>query len=506
VSLARRVALAVAAGLGLLGIVLRVSDLGTYGLWNDEAWVALCTRVQGFQQFWLSLSVTPVLWAVTLKVWSLVGSSEGWLRGVPFVASVLGLWAAYRIGRDVVGHPAGGLLPLGVLAVDVHSLALGKVLKQYSAEALCALLAFEAAGRFARSGERRALVLLVVVLALGIGFANAQLFVGPPLLGALLVVTLARGDRRRAAWVAVAGVGVGAWYLGCYRFLIAPRVLPSVQSYFAGKYAPPGDLSAALAAVWAALERDLAITWGTPLLPRAALILAAVALLAGAGPVEAIALAGIVAEVTLLSSWQRFPIGEPRVLLFLLTLLTVYAAAAVGPAVVWAWRRPLLRPVVAVALAVAALAFVRRHEWTGLASARQVEDMGPLVRRVEDERRPGEPVLLYHRSGYVYAYYRHRTPVLFPNPAASVGYIPIFDDPDVTIIDGPHAAAVADAAFAKNTRVWFLGSRLLANDWALIAPALKRPGWEVEELPRQNALSLRLWRSTSQVETGADGR
>ena len=76
----RRVALVVAAGLGLLGIGLRLSDLGTYGFWNDEAWVALCTRVQGLPQFWLSLSVTPVLWGVTLEVWSLFGSSEGWLR------------------------------------------------------------------------------------------------------------------------------------------------------------------------------------------------------------------------------------------------------------------------------------------------------------------------------------------------------------------------------------------------------------------------------------------
>ena len=493
--LVRRAALVLAALLALAGIALRASELGTYGFWNDEAWVALCTRVQGFQQFWLSLSVTPVLWAVTLKVWSLFGSGEGWFRGVPFVASVLGLWAAYRIGRDLVGHPAGGLLPLAVLGVDVHSLALGKVLKQYSAEALAALLAFEWAARFARTGERRALLVLVAVLAVGIGFANAEVFVGPPLVGALLVVTLARGDRRRAAWAAVAGVAVGLWYLVCYRFLIAPRVLPSVQSYFAGKYAPAGSLPAALAAVWQALERYLAMTWGPPLLAPALLLVGAVALLAGAGPVEAIALAGVVAEVTLMSSWQRFPIGEPRVLLFLLTLLTVYAAAAVGPAVAWAWRRASLRPVAVAALAFAALVFVRQRSWIGLSSAHQVEDLGPLIRRVEAERRPGEPVLLYYRSGYVYAYYQRRTPVLFPNPSVSVGYIPILDDPDVTIIDAAHAQVVADAAFAKHTRVWFLGSRIRADDWQRISPTLKRPGWQLEELPRQNALALRLWQS-----------
>jgi len=69
---------------------------------------------------------------------------------------------------------------------------------------------------------------------------------------------------------------------------------------------------------------------------------------------------------------------------------------------------------------------------------------------------------------------------------------------------------VADAAFARNTRVWFLGSRLLSSDWALIAPALKRPGWQMEELPRQNALSIRLWRAAQArgeaVETPGGGR
>ena len=54
-------------GLALAGVALRLRAFGQFGFWNDEAWVALSTRVDDFEQFWLSLSVTPVLWAATLR-------------------------------------------------------------------------------------------------------------------------------------------------------------------------------------------------------------------------------------------------------------------------------------------------------------------------------------------------------------------------------------------------------------------------------------------------------
>ena len=58
---------AVAGSVALAALVYRLQDVGRYGFWNDEAWVALSTRVAGFAQFWLSLSTTPILWAATLR-------------------------------------------------------------------------------------------------------------------------------------------------------------------------------------------------------------------------------------------------------------------------------------------------------------------------------------------------------------------------------------------------------------------------------------------------------
>lgn len=490
----RRFVLLVAGALALVGIGLRAWNLGTYGFWNDEAWVALCTRVQGLRAFWLAIAPTPVLWAVTLDVWSVLGTGEGWLRGLAFVASVAGLWMAFRLGRRIAGHPAGGLLPLAILAVEPLSVAHAKLLKQYSAEAVLALLAFDATARFAAGGERRALVGLAIVLALGVGFANSQLLLGPPLLAALLATMLARRDWTRARWVAFAGVAIASWDVAWFRLVIAPRLLPSLGAYFAQEYAPAGSLSAALRAVVGTLERDLTPAFGSVLLLRALAALALVVTLWRHATLAVAALA-LVVEVTLLSSWHRFPIGEPRVLLFLLTVLAVLLSAAVAPAVAWSWRRAWFRPVAVVAGLAAAAVFARDHDWRDLADVHQIEDLGPLVRQVEAERRPGEPLLLYRSSIFVYAYYQRRTPLLLPNPTTTVGYAPVIDDPDVVLVDGASLPKAADAAFAKATRVRFLGSRMHVPDPSRVRLALQRPGWRLDEWARPNALLLRATRT-----------
>ena len=56
-----------ACAIALAGIALRLEDVGRYGFWNDEAWVAIATRVEGLQQFLLALSVTPIGWGALLE-------------------------------------------------------------------------------------------------------------------------------------------------------------------------------------------------------------------------------------------------------------------------------------------------------------------------------------------------------------------------------------------------------------------------------------------------------
>ena len=105
-ALAGRSLRAAACVVGLVGVVLRIATVGRPGFWNDEAWVALSTRVSGVAQFLLSLSVTPVLWAALLRPLALLPlPPEISLRLLPFAFGVATLWLAWRLGWRLVDHP-----------------------------------------------------------------------------------------------------------------------------------------------------------------------------------------------------------------------------------------------------------------------------------------------------------------------------------------------------------------------------------------------------------------
>src|SRR5262249_57989874 len=65
---------------GCGGAALRVWGFGQYGFWNDEAWVAISTRVEGARQTLLALCVTPLVWGLLLRPLALAGPPEGFLR------------------------------------------------------------------------------------------------------------------------------------------------------------------------------------------------------------------------------------------------------------------------------------------------------------------------------------------------------------------------------------------------------------------------------------------
>ena len=171
--------------IGGIAIGLRLEGFGRYGFWTDEVWVALSTRVSA-SQYWLAISITPVLWAVLLKAISVLpGPPEVVLRLLPLAGSLLTVWGAGRLATNLDG-PIAGLLAAAVVAVDPLAVQYAKQLKPYSVESYAALTALAVASRFLRTRAPRDLRILTVVLIVGVGFSSAQLLVGPPILAALL--------------------------------------------------------------------------------------------------------------------------------------------------------------------------------------------------------------------------------------------------------------------------------------------------------------------------------
>ena len=472
--------------LAVAALAYRVQDLGRYGFWNDEAWVALSTRVAGFAQFRLSLGPTPILWAAALRPLAhLPIAPEVALRLLPLAFALLTVGAAWRTAGRLGGLLAG-LVALAAIGLDPLSIEYAKLLKQYGAEACLALVAFSAAARFVAAGRTRDLVHLSAATTVGLGFANSQLFVAPPLFAALAADGLARRDGRRVRNVLLAGAAVALFAVAWFRLLIAPHLNAALSEYWVDAYVPATAGGPAFAL--RALRMMLEPTWGPVGLVVAVGALAAACALDRALAVMALATALLFAELALLSARRLLPFAAARVMLFALTALDVHLAAGVGVTVRRLWDRGRLRPLAVAVLAIVAADVARSREWATLGRAAQVEDLGPLVRTVERERRPDDGILVYQRSVFVYAYYQDATPVLVP-AATSVGWVPRIDDPRVVLVQGPDAAGAIARAVGGHPRLWFLGSRFAAGDEARIRRALAGRRL-VREATRPRALLL----------------
>src|SRR5262249_60303385 len=99
----------------------------------------------------------------------------------------------------------------------------------------------------------------------------------------------------------------------------------------------------------------------------------------------------------------------------------------------------------------------------------------------ERERRPGDCVLLYERSAFVWGSYRSRPPVLVPAPEVANGFFVAPDDPAVIVVRGDDVERSVARALAGGSRVWFVGSRLSPTDEEHILAALAAGGHIVRE-------------------------
>jgi len=466
---------AVAWLLALAGLLLRVQDLGRYAFWNDEAWVALCTRVEGLDQFWLSMGTTPLLWAMSLKLLSLLlPAAEFSLRLLPFVSSCLTMWAAYRLGRHLGGSDLAGALALAVIAFDPLSIEHAKVLKQYSAEGLLGILTFHHASIFDRRGRPGDLVRLWLTICVGVGLANSQLFVAPAVLAPLLAGAVLTRHWIHAKSIAGACAAVALWSLLYFELIMAPHLTAALQGYWHGAYVP-GVGGDAVTFVGRSLVSMLGIAWSVPAMTVAFSCLAACSILVRRQRTAGLGLLVLVAELAGLSSMGLVPFDAPRVMLFLLTIASVQAAAALGSAAGWLWSRRWLWPLVPIGLGLLAYDIAVHREWTTLGRPRQVEGLGPLVTALEKRRGPNDGVLLYYRSTFVHAYYQRDTPVLVPDQGTTVGYRPRIDDPNIVVVTGESAREAAAEVFAGRQRMWFLGSRMAPIEQERIAGGIAGP-------------------------------
>lgn len=464
-----------AVAIGAAGVALRLHGLGRWGFSNDEAWVALMTRLTDPAQRALALGPSPIGWAGLVRLSHLLPlPPETALRLVPAIAGCLCLWAAYRGGARFAAHPLGGLAAMAVLAFDPMSVGYAKFLKQYTTETLLCLVALECAGTWADGGRPRDLAILAGVLCLGLPFSQAHLLLGPPLLGALVVLALARGEPRRAALVALAAALVGAVGALYYRIWIEPHLVQGLDRYWARQtYLPLSDPQRILELLGQRARIDLGRLLGPVLVWPGLAALGGLALTSRRRAAVGLGLALLVLELTALSMANRVPVNQPRVLLFAHASIAAYAAAALATLALTIRRAAPAAGWLACVALVAAWAVP--HPWRAVGPPAGVEEVRSLVRVIERHRRPTDLVLVHQRALFAFAYYQRRLGRLY-RANTGAGFLPGLADPRARVVTPATLGDRTRAALRDAPRVWFVDSRMRPAAVASLRRVLQAAG------------------------------
>jgi hypothetical protein len=126
-----------------------------------------------------------------------------------------------------------------------------------------------------------------------------------------------------------------------------------------------------------------------------------------------------------------------------------------------------------------------------------IEDIRPLVARLESQKSSGDGVLVYHYASFAYALYSAVPVEIFPSQIATMGFYLSFPVRDVRVLpyrpEAPRTyARLLDAMSEQHQRLWMPATRRL-QDFDDIERMLGRRGFRREATHRRPGATLTLW-------------
>ncbi|MBA2564608.1 MAG: glycosyltransferase family 39 protein [Gemmatimonadetes bacterium] len=416
-------------GLMLLSAALRVHQLGRESFWLDEAFSVLLARADG-RWFFHALAdreANMALYYGLLRLWTVAGEGEAWVRGLSVLASVLTVPAVYALGTRLFGRRAGLLAAL-LLTLNAFHVRYAQEARGYAALVLFATLAslLFARGLVPREGSRR--VAIWMGWALVCALAAYSHFFGA-LVPAAHLASLAfhRGGRRSIPWrpLAAATVAVVLLVLPLGLFIvhrdvgqvswIEPPSPVLLRTFFRRLAGGGGD---SLLAAYVGLGLLALWPWGQPAAGAGAVLRDPQPNSAGSGWAGAFLLLWLLLPVTLVYLVSRVkPLFVDRYLSFCLPPFVLLAAAGLQRVAPRAIRAAMLLALVALA--------GRGLVW--YYDGDDKEDWRGATAHILAEARRGDAVVFH--AAYVaraYEYYRDRFEAGRKPPALvspSLGYV-----------------------------------------------------------------------------------
>lgn len=441
-------------------VVHDVPYILTAPYWNDEAWVAITTKLPLHQLIKVASS-TPVGWDLLLRMIS--WSQDPPLRIVPVLFGAFTVTAAFGYVRSLpwprVAIARMAAVLAGMAALLIPSALIRNDLKQYTADAFVTLLILWMVTRLDGRWSRRRMVALAVVVVVGFGFSAVSAFVGASAFGSLLLVQLVRRRWAGAIETLVAGGASGIVLLATFLLLYRPGLPAGLNTYWAKLFVP---ISRGWAASWTFLhgrgvQAALYLGMG-PLLLAIVLVVAGVLTLVRLHRYSiALVVPALLVEMVLLAPLKQYPLLDPRTCHFLTLAFAV--TAAIGVAGLCTLLSRVHLSVAFIAAAVIAAVFVTSAPVRGHLRAHSIpaEDLRTPTRYIAAHHQPGDIIVVATLSSWGFAYYWTGAPGGGGAPATIAtninlqGFLTIFPDQPNILVAADRAAPAVDKVMADAT-------------------------------------------------------
>ena len=490
---------------------LRYRAIGTSSLWLDDAWVAVGSRVPTIGDT-IRTGLTSPGFSLIYRGWAGVfGDGATTAQLLPLLLAVATPVALFFVAIERRLPVPAALFGGALLATATVHIDYSIRLKQYTAEALAATFVLWAAWRVvdrATDGRRWAL-LAGVAIAASLTSSVAAVAAGSAVAVGFVAALLARQRRMRPAVIAssIYGLVAGLWTVVAVKPNMSSSVLTDYwEGYFLDGSGFGGGVIARMEAVGRGFQEYDALLVLAGLLIAAALVLVR-------RPLVGLLLVTPTLVAIVLAASTLVPLGTGRTDIYLFPSYALLVAVAVAEI---ASLLPRQARLVGVATLVGAVGLaLNATRLTDDAYPR--EELTPLVHVVEQQRQPGDVVVVYSQAGFAYGVATRYPIETVRDLSSGTGWVVKVNGPNIVVLPargsnpwlwGPELDRLA----AASKRIWVAGShfqvyRIVGHqfglyvlpDWQALLQMLKARGYQIVETHDRPGAKLLLFAPPDQI-------
>lgn len=473
----------------IIGAIIRARGFASTGLFDDDAWVALSSKVGlgTARHMW----VTAAGYGFAERLWIILGSKATWSFQLPqFVCGVAAIPAVFFLALYFKLGRVAALLMAVVVCTSPVCVVYSTRIKEYPADFLlsCLLLALAEAAR--RRPDVGPLVWLALASAVGFLISSSVGVVVAGVWVALALLNLRDG----AALRRVLAIGaVTALVCGSLVVLFYSNFSPTLHQYWTDYFIKYSSLNTfARTIVHSAKNLLVPNLFGLPSSLASALALCVVLLCAALSVVALLrnrAMLGpalVVLAAFGASVAHVIPLGTGRTDEYLypplLLLVAVGAShvlalvdAAIGRTSVADLRVPLTAALGVVLVLVAAVLLGHGYDYQFKYPG---SDVTKLAAKLHREERPGDQIFVSHAIRYQWAYYEDTPLRVELVDYQDTGFTVLSTNPNVFITPHKDDVKEAKAMAAKDARVWYVWIGQKSRDNSASYNKFLSDGWQ----------------------------